>query len=86
MRSALLRAAFAVTLAAAPLKLDGPATGATCRCSSAADCTCPRGQCQCKKCGAGAAPRLAPSVKGERGSSELPAAGQPTEARAGVML
>jgi hypothetical protein len=28
---------------------------ATCSCQSASDCTCKKGQCKCKKCGAGRA-------------------------------
>jgi hypothetical protein len=36
--------------AAQPRSGQGPVGAAKCRCSSAADCTCKKGECKCKSC------------------------------------
>ncbi|MCC6333789.1 MAG: hypothetical protein IT380_07355 [Myxococcales bacterium] len=43
-------------------------TNATCNCKGPGDCTCPKGQCKCKKCGNGAKPGTI--IKTLQGSSE----------------
>jgi hypothetical protein len=43
-------------------------TGATCNCKGPGDCTCPKGQCKCKKCGSSAKPGML--IKTLQGTSE----------------
>lgn len=52
-----------------------------CGCSSAADCTCKKGQCKCPKCGKRSS--LYEPMKGQSGKLELP---KTRDARAGVFI
>ena len=56
--------------------VDRPLTShkvqATCNCKNAGDCTCPRGQCKCKNCGAHNKPTMLESLKGNTEKTLLP--------------
>jgi hypothetical protein len=62
---------------------------AKCDCESAGDCTCKKGQCQCKRCGLGAAPRAAarvfPKLSGQANPLTIPASSK-RDASAGLFL
>jgi hypothetical protein len=48
-------------------------TGATCPCKGPGDCTCPKGQCKCKKCGNGAKPTaIIKTLQGSPETTRLP--------------
>jgi hypothetical protein len=49
-------------------------TSATCNCKGPGDCTCPKGQCKCKKCGNGARekPELIKTLQGSSETTRLP--------------
>ncbi|MCA3011119.1 MAG: hypothetical protein INH41_01835 [Myxococcaceae bacterium] len=72
---------------AAPL--DRPALGsqpkATCNCKNASDCTCPRGQCKCKNCGAHHKATMFESLKGTTEKTQLPDTAR-HDARGGVFI
>ncbi|MBL8922907.1 MAG: hypothetical protein JNJ54_28925 [Myxococcaceae bacterium] len=63
----------------------GGSTSATCNCKSAADCTCPRGQCKCKNCGAHQKPQMFDSLKGSSERTRLPDTAR-HDARGGVFI
>jgi hypothetical protein len=69
--------------------IDRPLTNtrvqATCNCKSAADCTCPRGQCKCKNCGAHGKPVMLESLKGSTEKTLLPETAR-HDARGGVFI
>lgn len=52
--------------------LLGGSTSATCNCKNSADCTCPRGQCKCKNCGAHHKAPMFESLKGSTERTRLP--------------
>ncbi|MBE2249369.1 MAG: hypothetical protein IAE78_07445 [Myxococcus sp.] len=58
---------------------------ATCNCKSAADCTCPRGQCKCKSCGAHHKPTMLESLQGSTEKTRLPETAR-HDARGGVFI
>lgn len=58
---------------------------ATCNCKSAADCTCPRGQCKCKSCGTHARPVMFESLKGQTEKTRLPETAR-NDAHGGVFI
>lgn len=60
-------------------------TQATCNCKSAADCTCPRGQCKCKNCGGHAKPVMLDSLQGSTEKTRLPETAR-HDARGGVFI
>ncbi|MEW5737453.1 MAG: hypothetical protein AB1938_00920 [Myxococcota bacterium] len=48
-------------------------TNATCNCKGPGDCTCPKGQCKCKKCGNGARPgAVIKTLQGSPETTRLP--------------
>lgn len=81
--------AFASFAFASPI--DRPVLGervnATCNCKSAADCTCPRGQCKCKSCGGHHHQRstMTDSLKGTTEKTQLPETAR-HDARGGVFI
>ena len=68
-----------------------PKASATCNCKNAADCTCPKGQCKCKNCGAHAAPHASPNgrmtdtLRGATESTRLPQSAR-RDARGGLSI
>lgn len=58
---------------------------ATCNCKNAGDCTCPKGQCKCSKCGKGAKLKMVESLKGVTETPTLPATAR-AEARGGEFI
>jgi hypothetical protein len=63
----------------------GERTNATCNCKNASDCTCPRGQCKCKNCGAHQKPTMLESLKGSTEKTRLPETAR-HDARGGVFI
>lgn len=80
--------AFASFAFASPIDrpLLGDRVQATCNCKSAADCTCPRGQCKCKSCGNHAHQKtMTDSLKGSTERTKLPETAR-HDARGGVFI
>ena len=66
--------------------IEAAAPKATCNCRNAGDCTCPKGQCKCSKCGkSGARPKMFESLKGNTETSTLPKTAR-AEARGGIFI
>lgn len=67
-----------------PQRFGAPAT---CSCQSQGDCTCPRGQCKCKNCGAAVKPkaRVFEALKGANETTRLPDTAR-YDARGGVFI
>lgn len=63
----------------------GTRPGATCNCKNASDCTCPRGQCKCKNCGAHHKATMLESLKGSSEKTRLPDTAR-HDARGGVFI
>ncbi len=57
---------------------------ARCKCSSASDCTCKKGQCECPKC-SGHKRRLVEPLKGSSGELKIPGDAR-HDATAGVFI
>jgi len=78
---------FASFVFASPIDrpLAGNRVQATCNCKSASDCTCPRGQCKCKNCGAHNKPTMLESLKGSSEKTMLPETAR-HDARGGVFI
>lgn len=93
MRTSSFIKATAVSMGFATLAfgspVDRPLMGApvqaTCNCKSAADCTCPRGQCKCKNCGAHQKATMFDSLKGNSEKTRLPDTAR-LDARGGVFI
>lgn len=78
----------ALLLSSAVWAAEPASESATCGCKGAGDCTCPKKQCQCKKCGNGqAAPKteMIEKLKGASETNRLPETAR-SEARGGVLL
>jgi hypothetical protein len=61
------------------------AMAAKCSCGSQADCTCKKGQCECKKCHGHRRVRMIESLKGEPSPLKLPQNAR-NDASAGVFI
>jgi hypothetical protein len=78
IREKLLRLSTAVVVGLSAVTMAGPfdrpvlgeKVPATCNCRSASDCTCPRGQCKCRNCGAHS--KAASSSKNPAKASQKP--------------
>jgi uncharacterized Zn finger protein len=58
---------------------------ATCTCKSSADCTCPKGQCKCKRCGNATFQRIFDSLREVNETTRLPDTAR-NDARGGVFI
>ncbi len=61
------------------------AMAAKCSCGSQADCTCKKGECECKKCGGHRRVQMIESLKGEPSPLKLPQNAR-NDASAGVFI
>lgn len=87
----IFRAAMMTALLLGPVAWASGAGGAllgasaTCNCRGAGDCTCPRGQCKCKKCNHGQKLRLIDALRDAPTTTRLPDAAR-HDARGGVFI
>ena len=66
-------------------QLFGTQVQATCNCKNAADCTCKKGECKCKKCGNGKT-KVFDTLKGSNETTRLPDTARYEDARGGVFI